>query len=392
MSRCLPHERPASELRVAFVHYWLTGMAGGEKVLEALCRMFPQADIYTHVLDRASISETLAAHRIETTFIDRIPGARRHYQLLLPLMPLALEQLDLSDYDLVVSSESGPAKGVITGPDTLHLCYCHSPMRYAWDLYHEYRAGRSFPVRALMTPIMHYIRQVDRGSAAGVDRFIANSGFVARRIRKFYRRDADVIHPPADVQRFELSTSDDGYYLVLGRLIGYKRVDLAIEAVRGSERQLVILGGGEELEALRRDAPENVRFLGAAPDGELEATLSACRALVFPGLEDFGIVPVEAMACGKPVICYGRGGVLDSVPDGDAGVHFHEQTPQALRDALDRFEREGVRWSAERIRAHARSFAEPQFTAAMGDVISDGFEALFASGSSRTFAEVRTTD
>ena len=363
--------------RVALVHYWLTGMAGGEKVLEALCRMYPQADVFTHVLDRDAISETLRSRRIETTFIDRIPGARRRYQLLLPLMPLASEQIDLSGYDIVISSESGPTKGVITGPDTVHICYCHSPMRYAWDLYHEYRASRSSLVRALMTPLMHYIRLVDRSSAVGVDRFIANSRFVARRIRKSYGRGASVVHPPVDTTRFGLADSHEGYYLVLGRLIAYKRVDLAIEAVRGTDRELVVVGGGEESDTLRRVAPPNVRFVGAASDEDVDRWVAGCRALVFPGLEDFGIVPVEAMSAGKPVVCFGRGGVLDSVPAGSAGVHFDEQTVEALSAALARFEAEGVAWSAEEIRTHALGFSEAVFAERIRAVVESARDALF---------------
>jgi len=331
--------------RVAIVHYWLVGMRGGEKVLEALCAMFPQADIYTHVADPARLSATLTAHRIVQTRIGRLPFARRLYQKYLPLMPRALEELDLTGYDLVISSEAGPAKGVIAPPDAPHLCYCHSPMRYLWDQYHVYRDGAGPVTRALMPPLAHRLRQWDVTSAARVDGFAANSTHVAARIHKYWRREADVVHPPvvvddfAPVPRAELGD----FYLWAGELAPYKRPDLAVEALARLDRPLVVIGGPDKTAArLKRMAGPRTTFLGKVPFDVLRDHMARCRALIFPGEEDFGIVPVEVMASGRPVIGYGRGGLRDTVVDGETGLMFHEQSVEALVDAVERFEASGL--------------------------------------------------
>lgn len=355
-------------LRVAIVHYWLVNMRGGEKVIEALCELFPQAVIYTHVYDPSAVSETIRRHRVITTSVQRLPFARRFYQKYLAFMPQALEQLDLRDYDLVISSESGPAKGVLTTAATQHVCYCHTPMRYLWDMYPEYYA-RSGPItRAVMKPVMHRMRQWDLASSFRVDRFVANSAFVAGRIAKHYRREATVIHPPVDVHSFEATATHDDFYLCLGQVVGYKRIDLAVEAFRElPDRRLVILGEG------RTGAlPPNVHALGRRSFAEVKDHLERCRALIFPGEEDFGIVPVEAMACGKPVIAYGRGGALETVMDGVTGLHFAEQTSKSLREAVLRFEAESDRFDARRIRTHALGFAKDVFQRKMLAFLEDG--------------------
>jgi glycosyltransferase involved in cell wall biosynthesis len=348
-------------MRVAIIHYWLTKMRGGERVVEALCELYPEADLYTHVVDRSALSEALRRHEIRTTFVDGLPGARRHYQKYLPLMPLALEQLDLRAYDLVVSSECGPAKGVITTPRTLHVCYCHSPMRYVWDMYWDYLQEIPRPLRPAARSMLHYLRRWDLASAFRVDAFVANSRFVADRIRKHYRRDADVIHPPVEIAAFGPPREPEDFYFVVGELVRYKRTDLAIEAFNRSGKRLVVIGGGEQLRAIRKMAGPNVEVLGRQPFDVIRDHFSRCRALVFPGEEDFGIVPVEAMASGKPVVAYGRGGALETVVDGRTGMFFHEQTPEALNAAIERLERERPAFDPMAIRRHSESFDREVF-------------------------------
>lgn len=331
--------------RVAIVHYWLVGMRGGEKVLESLCRMFPQADLFTHVVDHDKLSETLNAHKIFTTRIARLPAATRMYQKYLPLMPRALEELDLTGYDLVISSEAGPAKGVIAPPDAPHLCYCHSPMRYLWDQYHVYRNNAGLMTRMMMPLLAHSLRQWDVTSAARVDGFAANSSHVAARIQKYWRRDSDVVAPPVAIEDFAPVAPDElgDFYLWAGELAPYKRPDMAIEAFRKLDKPLVVIGGPDKTVAkLQATAGPKTRFLGKVPFDELKSYMARCRALIFPGEEDFGIVPVEILASGRPVIGYGRGGLLDSVVDGETGLFFKEQTVDALVDAVERFEASGL--------------------------------------------------
>lgn len=361
------------EPRVALVHFWLLGMRGGEKVLEALCRMFPQADIFTHVYNPDAISETIKKHKIHTTFINRLPKARKLYQTYLPLMPLALDQLDLTGYDLVISSESGPAKGIVTSPDAAHICYCHSPMRYIWDLYHEYTAGMSLPKRILAAPIMHYMRIWDRTSAIDPDMVIANSSFIARRVKKCWGRDAEVVHPPVAVDNFSPLPKDQkkNFYLCFGELVPYKRADLAVKAFSrpGCERELIVIGQGEQLDYLKKIAGPKVTFLGRQPDGAVKQYLANCRALVFPGLEDFGIIPVEALASGTPVIAYGRGGVKDTVEDGQNGIFFYNQTEEDLLAAIERFEEQEDSFDPARLALEAKRFTEENFTAEMRKLV-----------------------
>ncbi|MCP5433614.1 MAG: glycosyltransferase [Alphaproteobacteria bacterium] len=348
-------------MRTAIVHYWLFHMRGGEKVVEALCELYPDADIFTHLYDPSELSSAISSHRVATTFIARLPFARRLYRHYLPLMPLALEELDLSAYDLVISSEAGPAKGVITRPDALHVCYCHSPMRYLWDQYHIYLKTAGLPTRALMPLLFHGLRQWDVASASRVDHFIANSTAVAARIRKFYRRDAEVIPPPVDAANFSSADQRRDYYLFVGQLVGYKRADLAVEAFNRLGKRLVVIGDGEESRALKHVAGPTIEFLGKAPFDVLRRHYGEARALVFPGEEDFGIVPVEAMASGTPVIAFGRGGALDSVVDGTTGLFFREQTVEALIEAVARFEAQEERFDRAALAAHAAHFDKKVF-------------------------------
>lgn len=348
-------------MKVGLVHYWLVQWRGGERVLSELAELFPQAPLYVHVSDQELCSRHLTAKEIRHSFINRLPFARRWYQRYLPLMPLALEQLDLRGYDLVISSESGPAKGVIVPPGALHICYCHSPMRYVWDMYHDYRDSAGRLTRWMMPLLMHYLRLWDQISAQRVDHYVANSNFVAARIRQYYRRDAQVIYPPVAVEEFEVSTTSEPFYLMVGQLAHYKRPDLAVEAFNRSGRSLVVIGDGEQLASLRKLAKPNVRILGHQSFEVIKDHYRRCRALIFPGTEDFGIVPVEAMASGKPVIAFRRGGALETVVDGKTGLFFDEASSESLESAINDFESGRVAFDPHLIRAHALQFSRERF-------------------------------
>lgn len=352
-------------MKVAIVHYWLVGMRGGEKVVEALCEMYPDADIYTHVYVPEMVSETIRRHRVVATFINRLPRARHMYKTYLPLMPMALEQLDLRRYDLIISSESGPAKGVIASPHALHVCYCHTPMRYIWNMYHDYRESAGVLTRLAMPPLAHYLRLWDVSSAARVDSFVANSATVAARIRRYYGSSATVIHPPVDTKSFspEPSVELADYYLMAGELVSYKRTDLAVRAFNELKLNLVVIGGGEMLGEIRRLAGPTVSVLGPQPFEALKHHYARCRALIFPGEEDFGIVPVEAMASGRPVIAFGRGGATETVASDLTGIFFQEQTVGAIADAVARFSE--IEFDSKVIAAHAEQFDRNQFVRKM---------------------------
>jgi len=330
--------QPFSQPRVAIVHYWLVAMRGGERVVERLLQLFPGADLFTHVYDPAAMSARIRQAKVTTTFISRLPFAPKAYQYYLPLMPMALEGLDLRGYDLVISSESGPAKGVITDPGSLHVCYCHSPMRYLWDHYHVYRRDANPMVRLAMPWLYHRLRQWDMSSSARVDRFAANSHFIRDRIRKSWRREADVIHPPVETSLFTPSLAHEDHYLWVGQMVPYKRPDLAVEAFNRNGRPLLMVGSGSLLGKLRRIARPNIRFVERMNFAELRRAYATARALVFTAEEDFGIVPVEALASGRPVLAYGRGGVLDTIEPGVSGQFFNHQDVDSLLEGVERME------------------------------------------------------
>jgi len=358
---------PSVHLRVAIVHYWFVGFTGGERIVEALAGMFPQADLFCLVAK----PESLRRHKLSTSFLQKLPGSLRWYRHMLPLQPLALEQFDLSDYDLVLSSESGPAKGVISPACACHICYCHSPMRYIWDMYGSYRRGMSPVVGTIFSLTAHYMRLWDLASASRVDYFVANSANVASRIRKHYRRDAAVIYPPVSVSSGYLSRETDDYYLVVSRLIDYKRVDLAVEACNKLKRRLRIIGTGDQYKKLRKLAGPSIEFLGHVDDQTVRENYARCRALLFPGEEDFGMVPVEAQAFGRPVIAYGRGGAVETVigawqngslsPETSSGVFFDQPTPESLAEAILTFESVENRFDAGFIQSNAQRFDEATF-------------------------------
>ena len=357
-------------MRVAIVHDWFVTYAGSERVVEQLITLFPQADVFSLIeFLRPSDRRFLAGKPVTTSFLQRLPFARRKYAAYLPLMPLAIEQLNLSGYDLVISSSHSVAKGVLTGPDQLHVSYVHTPMRYAWDAQHEYLEGTRFG-RGLRGWIarwmLHKLRIWDYRTAAGVDSFVANSDFIARRIRKVYRRDARVIYPPVDTEGFSLKEKRDDFYLTASRLVPYKRVDLLVEAFgQMPDKRLVVIGDGPELGRLRAKARANVTLLGHQDSNVLRDHLERARAFLFASREDFGIVLVEAQAAGTPVIALGAGGALESIRGLDApqptGLFFGEQTTEAIVEAIRLFERGTHPIKASACRENALRFRVDRF-------------------------------
>lgn len=358
-------------MKTALLHYWLTNMRGGEKVLAAFGEMLPEADIFTHAYLPSSVS-CFKSHRVHESLIASLPFGRRHPQAYLPLMPTATRALKLEGYDLIISSESGPIKGIRKPAGARHICYCHTPMRYLWDMYDEYYQMAGLGGKLAMKFFTPYMRKEDLKSAESVDTFVTNSRFVADRIRRIYGREATVVYPPVDVDFFKGSYEKGDYYLFAGQLIGYKRPDLAIAACVKMGRKIVVIGNGNQRTALERQYAANplVKFLGRVSDEELKATYGGAKALVFPGLEDFGIVPVEAQAAGTPVIAYGHGGALETVKEGETGLFFPEQTVASLCAAIESFESRS--WSGDACRANAANFTFQAFKAGMCRVVSQG--------------------
>ncbi|WP_218079972.1 glycosyltransferase [Anthocerotibacter panamensis] len=359
-------------LRVAIAHDQLATAGGGggaEKFLSALKRHFPAAPVYTTVYNPDKMPSYFRDWDIRTSFIQNLPGAKTRYQLYLPLMPTAVEHLNFDDYDLVISGSHSVIKGLLTGPDTLHICYCHSPIRYAWDFYHRYLDLEELQPwqKSLIPWMMNYLRLWDQVSSNRVDEFIANSQHVRRRIQKYYRREATVIYPPVEVHRFTPNDTWEDFYLMVGRLVGYKRHDLAIQAFNRNGRPLIIIGDGPERTRLEQRAKSNIKFLGRQSDEVVTSHLQRCRGFIFPGEEDFGIAPVEAMACGRPVVAYARGGALETVIEGVTGVFFGEATAEALNTALFRLEQGS--WHSEKIALHTMQFSEERFIQKMTNFI-----------------------
>ena len=354
-----------SSPKVAIICEWLVTYAGSEKVTAALLDIFPGADVFA-VVDflPEEHREWLCGKRPHTTFLQGWPGARKHYQLYLPLMPLAIEQLDVSGYDIVISSSHCVAKGVITGPGQLHISYVHSPMRYAWDLTHEYlrEAGLERGIKGWLAKLMfHYLRMWDCRTANGVDCFVANSRFIAQRIRKAYGREADVIYPPVEVEDFSSCQQKEDFYLTVSRLVPYKKVHVIVEAFRQMpDKQLVVIGDGPGMAGLRQLAGPNVKLLGYQPARVLREYMQKARAFIFAAEEDFGIAPVEAQACGTPVIAYGRGGTLETVSE-QTGLFFFEQEPGAVAAAVGEFEQRQQDFTAAACRTQAEKFSTERF-------------------------------
>jgi glycosyltransferase involved in cell wall biosynthesis len=358
-------------MKVAISYDWLNQFGGAERVLMELNTMFPDAPVYTAVHAPERLPEEMRGLDVRTSFLQRIPFARTNHQPFFPLMPLAFEQFDLREYELVISTSSACAKGVITSPEALNICYCYTPCRYIWDLYHEYM--RDFRGRALFAPVAHWLRIWDQLSSQRVDHFIAISHEVSRRIRRHYGREAEVIHPPVNVGMFQPNGAPpEDFYLVVSRLVAYKRIDVAVEAANMLKRRLVIVGEGPERRRLEQLAGPTVEFRGWLPNEEIASLYAQCRAFLFPGLEDFGIAPVEAQAAGRPVIAYGRGGALDTVIPGATGVMFEEQTAASLARAITAFEQ--LRWDPVRCRRNAERFSRELFHTRMQRAIERQLE------------------
>ncbi|MBI4811234.1 MAG: glycosyltransferase [Ignavibacteriales bacterium] len=341
---------------IALIHDWLVSMRGGEKVFEVLCELFPSADVFTLVHKKGSLSPSIERMNIKTSFIQHIPNAMNRYQYYLPFYPTAIERFNLDEYDLVISSSHAAAKGVRTRREALHICYCHTPMRYIWDQYEQYfgKGRASWITRSAMSLSLGYLRRWDVESAKRVNYFIANSRNVRERIQRIYHQDSQVIYPPVDVERFSVSTRDEGYYLVVSALVPYKRIDIAVEAFNQLGEKLVVIGTGAEEKRLKSLAKKNIEFLGWVGDAELQKYYASCRAIVFPGEEDFGIVPVEGMSCGKPVIAFSKGGALETVIEGKTGLFFNEQEAESLAKRI----KEIVKFEFEpsQIKAHVQQF------------------------------------
>lgn len=345
------------ECKIAIVADWLTGRGGAERVVLALAELFPQADIFTSVY-KSEIFPELANRKIITSFLQRMPLGKKH-QLWPQLRPLAFELLDLDNYDVVISSASAEAKGVLTKPETLHLCYCHTPTRYYWSHYHYYLhhpefGGLNWLAKWVMPRIIHQLRLWDRVAADRVDVFIANSRTTQQRIKKYYERDSLVIYPPVDTRRFTISPQLDNYYLVVGRQTAYKRTDVAIAAFNRLQLPLKVIGAGPALKNWMLQARKNIEFLGRVSDAEVANYLSHCQALIMPQEEDAGIVPLEAMASGRPVIAYRGGGATETVIEGKTGIFFDQQTPPSLIAAVKEFAQHS--WKPSAIQTHAKNF------------------------------------
>lgn len=374
-------------IRIAIVHEWLTVYAGAERVLEQMLACYPDADLFG-VVDFLSPDQRgfIQNRPVLTSFIQRLPFAKARYRSYLPLMPLAVEQFDLSGYGVVISSSHAVAKGVLTGPDQLHLCMCYSPIRYAWDLQHQYLKESNLDegIRAWVAKwLLHKIRIWDARTANGVDEFAAISRFISRRIRKCYRRESKVIYPPVDIHAFEMQEKKEDFYLTASRMVPYKRIDLIVEAFRGMpEKRLIVIGDGPDFAKIKSKAGLNVELLGYQSIEVLRNHMQRAQAFVFAAEEDFGIAPLEAQACGTPVIAFGRGGALETILGLDAreptGVFFSEQSPVAIRQAVHQFEQERKRITAVACRANAMRFAPERFRKEFRDFVErawNGFQA-----------------
>lgn len=353
--------------RIAIVHDWLTTYAGAERVLEQLLKLYPQAKLFS-ICDFVPDAQRafLGDHKPQTTFIQKLPWANKKYRNYLPLMPLAIEQLDLSKFDIVISSSHAVAKGVLVGPDQLHICYCHSPIRYAWDMQSQYLAEADMD-KGLKGWVARYLlyktRNWDSRSANGVDFFVSNSDYIGRRIEKVYRRNSTTIYPNVAVQDFPVQEVKEDFYLTASRMVPYKKIDLIVRAFAGMpDKKLIVIGEGPQFEKVKQAATPNITILGYQPFNVLRDHMQRAKAFVFAAEEDFGIIPVEAQACGTPVIAFGKGGALETVIEGKTGILFHEQTEQSIQDAVRKFESEFI-FAPLNIRQHAESFSTERFNA-----------------------------
>ncbi len=358
-------------MKIALVHDWLTGMRGGEKCLEVLCELFPDAPIYTLLHNKGTMSPQIESKRIFTSFINKLPAKQKQYRKYLPLFPFAIAQFDLTEYDLVISTSHAVAKNVCVRKDAIHICYCFTPMRYIWDMYEQYfgKGKAGFGTRTAMKIVAPLLRWWDVKTSARVTYFIAISEEVRGRIKKHYNRSSDMIYPPVDTEQFQLSTREEDFYLIVSALVPYKRVNLAVEVFNANGKKLVIAGTGPESGKLKLIAGSNITFLGWQSDEELAQLYEKCTALIFPGEEDFGIVPLEAQASGKPVVAFRKGGALETIIEGKTGIFFTEQTVESLHQAVERLSL--IKFNSNNIRRHALRFSRSIYKQKMKDYIEE---------------------
>lgn len=375
-------------MKVAIVQDWLSLKGGAEACLKEFLDLYPESDLFC-VVDFLPEHERgfLGSHRITTSFIQRLPGARKHYRSYLPLMPIAIEQLDVTGYDLVISTSSAVAKGVVTGPDQVHIAYVYSPIRYAWDLQHQYlrEGGIGKGLRGIFARlVLHYIRLWDVRTAYNVDHFIAISEFISKRIRKAYGRKAAVIYPPVDLQRFSIGGEREDFYITMSRMVPYKRIPLLVEAFAAMpDKHLIVIGDGPEMQAVQAAARPNVTIMGKQPDDVVVDYLQRAKAFLFAAEEDFGIAPLEAQACGTPVIAYGKGGALETIraddcETGRTGVFFYEQTVSSVVEAVMGFERIRGSITPEACRANAQRFSTDRFREEIRAYVNDVIDSRVA--------------
>lgn len=351
-------------MKVAIVHDFLLKLGGAERVVKVLADMFPKAPIYTLLYDEKVVGSMFPKERVKTSFLQNYPKfIRDRYRFLIHKMPRAIEELDLNEYDLVISSNTAFAHGLITNVKTRHLCYCHSPMRYAWDWTNEYRKENNLGgIKALLyAPLLKYLREWDRVAADRPDMYLANSANVQKRLKKYYQAESEIIYPPVDVSRFRAKETSENYFLIVSTLTPYKRIDLAVQLFNKIGRKLIIIGEGSQKKYLQNLAGENIDFLGFKDDKVVKEYMENCRALIFPGEEDFGITPVEAMACGKPVLAYGKGGVTESVISGKTGEFFFEENVEAMEDGLARLMYNEKFYKPRVIRSQSFNFSREVF-------------------------------
>lgn len=367
-------------MRTAIVHDYFTQLGGAERVTEEIARMMPDSALFSTVTVPSQMPKSLAGKQMITSWMQHLPGMKNWYRLYFPLYPFAVESLDLSDFDLVISSSSGYAKGVRTRPNALHVCYCHTPMRWAWS-FDQYSARESMGQfnRWILPHMVRPLRKWDLSAAQRPDYYVANSKAVANRIKSIYGRSSHVIYPPINLHRFRPSIEQEDYYIVLSRLVSYKRIDIAIEACTRLNRRLLVIGEGPDRDRLETLAGPTVSFLGRLTDSEVEQHASRCRALLFPGEEDFGMAPLEIAAAGRPTIAFRAGGAIETIIEGTTGVFFDKQDPFELMAAIEKFEQQ--EWSSQALRAHAQRFS--------ADVFQDSFREFLANlGCPQSFPEV----
>lgn len=358
-------------------HHWLVKMRGGEKVFEQLCLLFPEAIVYTLISHKAGLSETIQRHAVRDSLLRLIPTAKHRYQYLLPLFPFSLQRLNVArEIKLLFTSDASIVKGLNCPNDVPHVCYCHSPPRYLWDLQETYLQQASALKRFVFRGVTPYMREFDYAAAQRVTHFIANSAFVQERIKNYYQRDSVVIHPPVDVDAFRYDQPEQGFYLIVTELVPYKRVDIAVEAFNRLGKPLIVIGDGPEMKTLRQQAKSNIRFLGRQPFAVLKAHYEQCRAFLFPQIEDFGITAVEAQAAGRPVIAFKRGGALETVLDGVTGTFFAEQTTESLAAAVTQFEASGG-LMAVACRTNAEQYRPERFRAEIRQFLINHYPHLF---------------